>query len=144
MQHFPRGLFDRLDSSQEPVQHSIVRDLENLLNTRCAWTTDELDAYPQVGASVLNYGLMDFAGLSLSSDGDQQRVCRAVQLAIERHEPRLHRVTVTLAVERGAINRIDFLIRAELRGTATGTPLRFNAVFRPSQLRYAVEPARHC
>src|SRR5690349_13837433 len=106
MQRFTPGLFDRLDSDDDtsPVaarhaagktdtwRESITRDLEALLNTRSAFLPDALAGYPAVSGSVVNYGLIDFAGMCMTSDTDQKRICTAVRQAIERHEPRLHKV----------------------------------------------------
>jgi len=156
MQSFTPGLFDRLDADDDAPRHefrasarrsdawreSITRDLEALLNTRSALRPDALDSFPEVGASVVNYGLIDFAGMCMTSDTDQQRICTAVRLAIERHEPRLHKVTATLQPRKGAINRVDFVITAELKNAPVADPMQFNAVFQPSLQRYSIQSVR--
>ena len=156
MQSFVPGLFDRLDADDDAPQggfrsppkkanewkESITRDLEALLNTRSALLPDALDGYPEVGGSIVNYGLIDFAGMCMTSDTDQQRICTAVQKAIERHEPRLHKVMATLQPRKGAINRVDFVITAELKNASTAEPMQFNAVFQPSLQRYSVQSVR--
>jgi len=157
MQRFMPGLFDRLDADADdeaahggfrslPAQvqawrESITRDLEALLNTRSALLPHVLAAFPEVSGSVVNYGLIDFAGMCMTSDTDQKRICTAVRLAIERHEPRLHRVTATLRPRKGAINRVDFEITAQLKNAPVAEPLQFNAVFQPSLQRYSVQSA---
>jgi type VI secretion system protein ImpF len=156
MQSFTPGLFDRLDADDEAPQRasratarnsdawkeSITRDLEALLNTRSALLPDALAGYPEVGGSVMNYGLIDFAGMCMTSDADQKRICTAVRLAIERHEPRLHKVTATLQPRKGAINRVDFVIAAELKNAPAADPMHFNAVFQPSLQRYSIQSVR--
>ncbi len=156
MQSFTPGLFDRLDADDDTSlgrfraaarksdawKESITRDLEALLNTRSALLPDALDGYPQVGASVVNYGLIDFAGMCMTSDTDQQRICTAVRLAIERHEPRLHKVTATLQPRKDAINRVDFVITAQLKNAPVADPMQFNAVFQPSLQRYSIQSVR--
>ena len=157
MQSFVPGLFDRLDTDDDEVpqsqfrvsprkldewRESITRDLEALLNTRCAMLPDALDGLPEVSASIVNYGLIDFAGMCMTSDTDQKRICAAVRQAIERHEPRLHRVTATLQPRKGAINRVDFVITAELKNAPVAEPMQFNAVFQPSLQRYSVQSVR--
>lgn len=156
MQSFVPGLFDRLDTDDDAPQgqfrapskkadewrDSITRDLEALLNTRSALLPHVLAGYPEVGASVVNYGLIDFAGMCMTSDTDQKRICTAVRLAIERHEPRLHRVTATLQPRKGAINRVDFVITAQLKHAPVAEPMHFNAVFQPSLQRYSVQSVR--
>jgi type VI secretion system protein ImpF len=106
MRGFTSGLFDRLDDTIEPpsgnrrdarvraVEHalrSVTRDLQALLNTRCGVHQASFSPLPAVSGSILNYGLIDFAGMCMNSDTDQQEICKAVQLAIQRHEPRLHK-----------------------------------------------------
>jgi type VI secretion system protein ImpF len=158
MQSFTPGLFDRLDAGDNDVPHSefrasarksdewresITRDLEALLNTRSALLPHVLAAYPEVGGSIVNYGLIDFAGMCMTSDTDQKRICTAVRLAIERHEPRLHKVTATLQPRKGAINRVDFVITAELKHAPVADPMQFNAVFQPSLQRYSIQSVRN-
>jgi type VI secretion system protein ImpF len=154
MQGFTTGLFDRLDDDSEQApgnkravraralddaMRSVTRDLQALLNTRSALSPTSLAPYPAVSGSIVNYGLIDFAGMSMNSDTDQQEICRAVRLAIERHEPRLHQVEVTLRGRKGAINRVDFVITARLKSTLLTEPMSFNAVFRPSLQQYSIE-----
>jgi type VI secretion system protein ImpF len=147
MQSFTPGLFDRLDADDDDVparkrdewKESITRDLEALLNTRSALLPETLTGYPAVGGSVVNYGLIDFAGMCMTSDTDQKRICTAVRQAIERHEPRLDKVTATLQPRKGAINRVDFVITAELKNTPAADPMHFNAVFQPSLQRYSIQ-----
>ena len=153
MRNFSPGLFDRL-AEPEPVpanrqqaraqaqqrcRDSITRDLVALLNTRSALQADALQPWPAVRSSVLTYGLIDFAGMCMTSDTDQQQICRAVKLAIERHEPRLHKVDVTLRRGKDSINRVAFAITAELKGAIDGEPMAFDAVFRPSLQQYSIE-----
>lgn len=157
MQGFSPGLFDRLDSDDEQTQakgrdmrsraleeakRSITRDLEALLNTRSALSPSVLDGCPTVSSSVVNYGLIDFAGMCMTSDTDQQRICGAVRLAIERHEPRLHKVAVTLRPKKGAINRVEFMITAQLKSGRHLEAMSFSAIFRPSLQQYSIEGAR--
>jgi type VI secretion system protein ImpF len=156
MQSFVPGLFDRLDADDDAPQgqsqtpskkvdawkESISRDLEALLNTRSALLPHMLASYPEVGGSIVNYGLIDFAGMCMTSDTDQKRICTAVRLAIERHEPRLHKVTATLQPRKGAINRVDFVIAAQLKNVPVAEPMHFNAVFQPSLQRYSVQSVR--
>jgi type VI secretion system protein ImpF len=153
MRNFSPGLFDRLAEpepapanrqqaraqAQQRCRDSITRDLVALLNTRSALQADALQPWPAVRSSVLTYGLIDFAGMCMTSDTDQQQICRAVKLAIERHEPRLHKVDVTLRPGKDSINRVAFAITAELKGAIDGEPMAFDAVFRPSLQQYSIE-----
>jgi type VI secretion system protein ImpF len=154
MQRFTSGLFDRLDDENDrgprnsreararalnDARKSITRDLDALLNTRSGLLPESFATYPEVAKSVVNYGLIDFAGMCMNSDSDQQEICKAVKAAIERQEPRLEKVTVALQAAKGSINRVEFVIRARLKGAPLSEPMSFNAVFRPSLQQYSIE-----
>lgn len=154
MQDFTQGLFDRMDGADLPrprqrhgqreraiddAMRSVTRDLQALLNTRSALHPSSLAPYKAVSDSIVNYGLVDFAAMCMNSHADQQQICQAVLRAIQRHEPRLEKVTVTLCPGRSAINRIDFVIMANLRYAPGAGPMSFTAVFRPSVQQYSIE-----
>ena len=145
-QRYAPGLFDRLMDelprargwSLEQPKDAVARDLEALFNTRAAVADAELAPYPEVGNSILNYGLIDFAGMCLTSDEDKQTICAAVRLAIERHEPRLYAVNAALRVSDALVNRVDIVINARLMADPAAEPVRFDAVLKPSTQQYAI------
>ena len=150
MNGFTPGLFDRLLDPQgsharngaglslEQWKDAVARDLEDLLNTRCALPEELLDAYPECASSIVNYGLIDFAGMCLSSSEDRARVCVCLKAAIERHEPRLRNVQAHLEREIGSINRVSFAISATLAGLPMREAVNFDAVLQPSSLHYSI------
>src|SRR5215204_2253353 len=101
-QHLIPSLLDRLldddpGGPREPpaarhqllrdLKQSVCRDLENLLNTRTRYVgwgahLDELDR------SLLSYGLPDFNSVSLASESDRKKFCRAIEEIIRQNEPR--------------------------------------------------------
>jgi type VI secretion system protein ImpF len=127
--------------SMEQVKDSIARDLEALLNTRVAIPEQAFAAYPEARRSILNYGLADFAGLSLASSEDREAICASLKAAIEIHEPRLTQVSASLEPFAGSINRLHFVIHARLRLSADTEPVNFNAVLQPSSLHYSISKA---
>ena len=150
MNGFTPGLFDRLLDPQgchlrngagmslEQWKDAVARDLEDLLNTRCALSEEMLSAYPECAGSIINYGLIDFAGMCLSSSDDRARICACLKAAIERHEPRLRNVQARLERETGSINRVSFAISATLAGLPTREAVSFDAVLQPSSLHYSI------
>lgn len=144
MNGFTPGLLDRLlgaaapRTSLEQLKDSVARDLEDLLNTRCALPEEMMRAYPECARSIANYGLLDFAGMCLSSGEDCARVCAALKSAIERHEPRLRNVQAILEHEPGAINRVRFAIYGTLNGLPYTEAVSFDAVLQPSSLQYSI------
>ena len=148
------GLFDRLLDepthgaggssgtvarlSIEEMKDAVARDLEALLNTRAVLREDLLKRFPECGRSIASYGLSDFAGLSLSSTDDRAYICRALERAILRHEPRLRNVQAWLERENGSINRVSFAISATLTGLQMTESVNFDAVLQPSSLHYSI------
>jgi type VI secretion system protein ImpF len=144
MNGFTPGLLDRLlgvhdrPMTLEQYKDSVARDLEDLLNTRCALPDVLMLAYPECKRSIANYGLVDFAGMCLNSGDDRARICTALKAAIERHEPRLRNVQARLERESGAINRVSFAIFGTLAGLPVTESVSFDAVLQPSSLHYSI------
>jgi type VI secretion system protein ImpF len=156
MKGFTPGLFDRLMDlpvpgassgtvsrlSIEDLKDSVARDLEALLNTRVVIPEGLLKRFPECGRSIVTYGLNDFAGLSLSSTDDRAYICRCLERAIARHEPRLRNVQASLELRADAINRLNFAITALLVVSSAHEPVNFDAVLQPSSLHYTISKAR--
>ncbi|RFP17681.1 type VI secretion system baseplate subunit TssE [Duganella sp. BJB488] len=156
MKGFTPGLFDRLMDmpvngasngtvsrlSIEDLKDSVARDLEALLNTRTVIPEELLKRYPECGRSIVTYGLNDFAGLSLSSTDDRAYICRCLEKAIARHEPRLRNVQASLELRADSINRLNFAITALLVVSSAHEPVNFDAVLQPSSLHYTISKAR--
>lgn len=157
MKGFSSGLFEKLlgdgarSSSQslvrllslEELKDEVARDLESLLNTRAVFTLDNLKKYPECSTSIINYGLHDFAGMSLASTDDRATICRNLEQSIARHEPRLRGVRASLEVQDGKINRLSFSISALLVVSTTQEPVSFDAVLQPSSLQYSIKKSRY-
>lgn len=131
---------DRYAQAQnfEQLRAAIARDLEGLLNTRVAWSDDMFAHYPESGASVLNYGLCDFAGKCLTSSEDRAAICASVSAVIARFEPRLASVEVNVFGVEMATNRLDFVIAGTVKGHDAVGRTEFNAMLTPSTLQYSV------
>lgn len=122
----------------EQHRRAITRDLENLLNTRTAMPDADLTGMPLYRRSIANFGLPDFAQLCLSSSVDRKEVCDQLIAAIARHEPRLTGVRVQLSHEAGVVNRLSFVVTAQLRTMEDGERVRFDLTLEPSSLHYSI------
>lgn len=155
MKGFTPGLLDRLMVEPgaagsalgvEQLKDSVARDLEALLNTRIALDVAHLDAYRHARASILHYGLIDFAGFCLTSSLDRAAVCASIEDAIATHEPRLQDARAVLEPQAGDVNRLHFAIHARINVDGLLEPVNFNAVLQPSSLHYEINrtarPAR--
>jgi len=156
MKRFEPGLLDKLfdddphspapaavrQLSIEELKGTVARDLESILNSRIVFTESDLAMLPECRRSILTYGLHDFAGLSLASHYDRAFICKSIQQAIERHEPRLQRVSVTLELNERSTNALYFGIQALLVVHPAQEPVNFDALLQPSTLQYSVTRAR--
>ena len=99
------------------LRQLVLRDLVWLLNTGQMGVVVSLDDYPEVRRSVLNYGVPDPTGMSVSG-ADLKRLADDIRLAIEAFEPRLRQVVVTPRQldEAGRRNTVAFVIEGELWG----------------------------
>ncbi len=156
MNGFTPGLFDRLFDvpvngacgptvsrmTLEELKDAVARDLEALLNTRTVIGADLMARFKECADSIVTYGLNDFAGCSLSSTDDRAYICKCLETAIGRHEPRLQNVKATLELSGAAINRLNFAITALMVVSTSEEPVNFDAVLQPSSLQYTISKAR--
>jgi type VI secretion system protein ImpF len=116
---------DKRILSPSRLRESVRRDLTWLFNTVNLAATDELEDYPEVQRSTLNYGLPDLAGRTASSV-DKPALERLLRRAIWEFEPRLNKGTVKVRLvadyEQMNHNAMCFTIEAEL--WAQPLPLR--------------------
>jgi type VI secretion system protein ImpF len=100
--------------SPQQMMEAVRRDLIDLLNTR----QSDLDIDPrlvQVHRSVIGYGLPDLCTLKAETTQDRESLTQVLKAIIERFEPRLKDVNVT--IKKGADPKdrsINFHIEARL------------------------------
>ena len=103
--------------SMARLREVVQRDLASLLNTVNLEAAENLDEYPMISRSVLNYGIPDLTGLP-SSNLDPVMLERVVRQAIWDFEPRILRHTVRVRVvadpESMNHNAVTFYIEGEL------------------------------
>ncbi|MFX1675384.1 type VI secretion system baseplate subunit TssE [Paraburkholderia sp. A2WS-5] len=128
--------------SLDELKATVARDLESILNTRIAFSEEDLGQFPECTRSLLTYGLNDFAGLSLASHCDRTFICGSIRRAIERHEPRLQSVNVRLETNSRSTSSLNFVIQAMLVVHPAEEPVNFDALLQPSTLQYSVTRAR--
>jgi len=99
------------------LHQSVRRDLEALLNTRrrCVVYPSRMK---ELDKSLVNYGIPDFTGTSLSSPESRADLVRIIESVIKRYEPRFKSVRVTLLdnvepLDRTLRFRIDAVVYAE-------------------------------
>jgi type VI secretion system protein ImpF len=131
-EHLQPSLLDRLtdlnptstnDTLEERVmslhrlRESLIRDLEWLLNTGRLEISQDLDDFPEVEKSVLNFGIPDISGVSLTHQ-DRATLEREIHQAILDFEPRILpgtlKVSVSLNDEEMNENTLVFEIQGEM------------------------------
>jgi type VI secretion system protein ImpF len=107
------------------LREAVLRDLAWLLNTTNLEAGDDLSDAPEVAHSVLNFGIPDLSGISVSGAavGDLERKLRR---AIADFEPRILRNSLKVHLELNETqmnhNAMTFIIEGEL--WAQPVPLR--------------------
>lgn len=100
--------------SSQRLKKSVVRDIEWLLNAGCLETTLDLEAYPQVRQSVLNYGIPDLTGTT-ASNVDAATLEHMLRKRIRDFEPRILSKSLKVRVSNIAShNTIVIEIEGEL------------------------------
>lgn len=134
------GIFKSMSLDQ--YKESVAKDLEGLLNSRAAFAEDDLKVYPNCQKSLMTYGLQDFSAKSLANAHDRVAICRSIEQAIARHEPRLHNVRVMLEGNARSVGGLHFSIHALLDVQPAREPISFDAMLQPSTLQYSVSRLR--
>jgi type VI secretion system protein ImpF len=112
--------------SMRRLREFVLRDLAWLLNTTPLSQTQDLSDYPAARESVIDYGIRDLAGVTLSGI-DPHDLERAIRDAIARFEPRIEkksiRVTAVMPDDPQHRNALAFEIEGDLWGQPVPTRL---------------------
>ena len=151
-QNIQASILDRLIDlepgvSREPVQYrlltigrakaSVVRDLENLLNTKRSVLAPPA-AYREVNNSVFVYGLQDFTSQNPRSPMVRQQLRQQIERIISRFEPRLKNVKVNLEMAAQNERNLRFRITALLVADPVSEPVTFDTYFDVSRGEYVI------
>lgn len=103
--------------SMRRLRECVLRDVASLLNALNLETQVDLQRYPHVQRSVLNYGMRSLAGLAAAAV-DSAKTAAGIEEAIRRYEPRLRKVHVAPETREGVQegHQLSFRIDAELWG----------------------------
>ena len=111
--------------NESGLRTSVKRELGWLLNTTNLAAAIDLDPYPEVKTSVLNYGVPDLAGKSLTRRLVLQRA-RDIRKALISFEPRLSEqslnIDVSDTIERE--NAVTFVIQGDIRSAMRAIPVK--------------------
>lgn len=112
--------------NERALRATVRRELAWLLNTTNLAAVEDLEPYPEIQSSVLNYGVPDLAGQSWTRRLILQRA-RDIRNAIRRFEPRMDADSLVVEpvgeVERE--NMVTFLINGDVTAAVQAMPVRF-------------------
>lgn len=141
------SVLDRLldDHPKEQVEHpghhyfdlnrlkrSVARDMEALLNSRCVDLDDDIERFPQARNSMIDFGITDLSSLSLLDPGDRASLRDKIRITVERHEPRLGTIRVSLDAPSGTERMLRFRVDAVLQVLPARPPVSFDATLQLS------------
>jgi type VI secretion system protein ImpF len=121
----------RLERFNEAALRATVRrELAWLLNTTHLGSAVDLEPYPQVQTSVLNYGIPDMSGQVLDNRLVIQRA-RDIRDAIRAFEPRLEEgsLIVEPTGEYERENSVTYLIHGDVTSAVKAIPVKFRTDF---------------
>jgi len=122
----------------DELKTSVARDLEALLNTRSV-VGKCVEKFELVRSSILNFGILDFVGLSSANPMDCDYICRQIASTVEQQDSRLKNVRVSLDIGAVEVNQLCFSIEALLKVYPAQELVSFDAFFEPSSQRYQVK-----
>ena len=108
--------------SKHDIQSCVKRDLEWLFNTNQYFPPEELNELPESACSVLNFGIPDLTGKTVSGL-DMLKLERALMQAIVDFEPRIIQKTLTVKVLANQDNREHNIFVFEIEGEIWAKPL---------------------
>lgn len=117
---------DRRVISIRQLRACVLRDLTSLLNTTPLDQVEDLSDYANVRVSVVNYGIYDFAGITLSgldASDIERRIKEAIRLYEPRILPRTLKVRAVMPDDAQHRNALAFEIDGELWGQPMPTRL---------------------
>lgn len=120
---------DRFVMSPSEMRKRLRRDVEWLLNTTRKFREGELDAYPNVARSVLNFGIPDLCGVtasSISAQGLEKQIVDAMSV----FEPRIVRrlsVKVEVDSDEMTVNSLGLEVRGEMWSVPVPESLYFRS-----------------
>ena len=115
--------------SQSQFKEAVIRDLGWLLNSVALDVCVDLEKYPQIQRSVLNYGLPDLSGHT-SSMVDVRSVEKSIREAIRLFEPRIMRNSLKVKVHSNPDEMSHNSLIFEISGAVFGQPSPFQVVLK--------------
>lgn len=118
--------------NERALRATIRRDLGWLLNVANFESLNDLEPYPEVKTSVVNYGLPALSGQTMLKRTLHERA-REIRKAIRTFEPRLDNATLKvdlLEVDEQSAT-VTFVIEGDITAAAQAMPVKFRTELNP-------------
>ena len=112
--------------NERALRTTVRRELNWILNTTNLGAVEDLEPFPEVKTSVLNYGVADLTGKTGTRTALLARA-KAIKDAVKTFEPRLDaaRLEVELMVEKGSGGEVTYIIRGDITAAVEAMPVEF-------------------
>ena len=112
--------------NERALRATVIRELNWILNTTNLESATDLEPYPEVRTSVLNYGVRDLAGKTLTRGVVQARA-KQIREAIRAFEPRMDssRLEVDSLATPERANAVTYVIRGDVTSAVQAMPVEF-------------------
>lgn len=122
----------------EDLKAQVRRDLETLLNSRCRCIPPP-DDLPELGTSVIGYGIPDFTGLDLATERQRDAFVARIEGIIRRFEPRFVEVEAARLENADPNDRtLRLRIEALMHAEPAPEPLVFSSALDPVSGTFSV------
>jgi type VI secretion system protein ImpF len=115
--------------SQKQFKEAVIRDLGWLLNSVALEVCLDIEKYPEVQRSVLNYGLPDMSGHT-SSNVNKHEMETGIRTAIQLFEPRIIRNSLKVSVHSNPDEMSHNALIFNIEGSVFGQPSPFQVVLK--------------
>jgi type VI secretion system protein ImpF len=144
------SIFDRLEIGKEQgilggrasdiqiVRTSVLRDVENLLNTRRS-IIDPPAHFQYLNESMFVYGLEDFVARNPKNPNVRKALKRSIHDTIRKFEPRLKNVSVEFNEDEGNEHNLCFTVVATLYADPVHEPIFFDTWFSVNRGEYKIK-----
>ena len=97
-----------------------------------------IDDYPLAKRSIVQFGIIDFVGLSTANPLDRAKICHSIEQSISAHEPRLKQVKVEMLLDGHNMGALCLSIQAYLNLHPLYEPVVFDALLKPATQQYVI------
>ncbi|WP_022665665.1 type VI secretion system baseplate subunit TssE [Desulfospira joergensenii] len=123
--------------SEKQILDNVIRDIENLLNTRCS-PIDIPAPFKNLKRSLIRYGISDFSVENPGTSTVRQKLCKEIETAISVFEPRLKKPVVRIERENHDKRKLFFRISGILVMEPLSEPVSFDTFFDLNRGRYVI------